>query len=111
MDKKLWKPEFDDMVYQKLKQMGHYYPREVVYWCTKAVFDCMVDAIENGDSLKVHRTFSLEPRLAKEHKVGNFGNPLIIPEHYGVYFKPHGRMKKACERLMENENQMEDEEC
>lgn len=110
--KKLWKPEFDDMVYEKLKEMSHYYPREVVYWVNKAFVECMVDAIENGDSIQVHRTFSLQPRLAAEHRIGNFGKgELVIPEHYVADFKPYSRIKKACEKLMENENKSEEEEC
>ena len=94
--------ELYDLIYEKLIEMNHYYSKEKVYWLTKAFIEVLIDITENGDELYLREVFSIKPKLKKEHKVGNFGNgePMIIPEHYVVDFRPGARMKRACENLM-----------
>ena len=96
--------EFVDMVYNKIHEGRRHVNWEDIYWVNKAVMDCIVDIIENGDTLFVQGSFNIKPKLIKEHTVGNFGkSKVIIPEHYTAVLKPKGRIKEACEKLMERE--------
>lgn len=88
--------EFKKMVYEKIQRR---YSVESVYWITKAVFECMADIVENGDCLYIEEYFSLYPKLKNERRVGNFGNPLIIPKHYVPYFKTHKLLNEVCANL------------
>ena len=91
------------MVYEKIHDDRRHVNWIDVYWTNKAVMDCIVDVIENGDTLFVRGAFNIEPKFINQHKVGNFGNPTVIPEHYTAVLKPKVRIKEACEKLMERE--------
>lgn len=100
--KRIDKHEFTNMVYDKVKGKGSW---ESTYWTVKAVFECMADVIENGDSLYIREYLTLYPKLKKDRVTGNFGNPCIIPEHYVPCFKSNKILKEACEQLKKNEEQ------
>lgn len=110
MNKKINRLDFIDMVYEKLKQTGHFVPKHIIYWTNKAFVDCLIDVLENGDTLQVYGAFMIKPKLVKERKFNNFGKPKIIPQHYVACLKPSRRMKEACENLMDREKEtIEDE--
>lgn len=93
------KSEFVKMVYEKVKDRCIYWD---TYWIVKAVFECMADIIENGDSLYINQYFTLYPKLMKDKRTGNFGNPCVIPEHYVPYFKTHKILNEACKDLKDD---------
>lgn len=102
MDKTIIKKDFIDIVYNKIKEQGHFVPKELVYWTNKAFIDCMLDVLKNGDELNIHQTFILKSKYVKEKKYNNFGREkIIVPEHYEPYFRPLSQMKKACKELEE----------
>lgn len=110
MGDKLYRKDFVYKVYNKLKESGHFVPWETVYWTNAAFVDALVDVIENGDTLYVWDVFTLKPKVVQEHRVGNFGEPMIIPQHYTAYFESKGRLKEACEKFGKKEQETKDEE-
>lgn len=108
--KKIDKHEFTKMVHDKVRGIVS---AEDTYWTVKAVFECMADILEEGDSLYIREYFTLYPRLKKGRTVNNFGNPMVSPEHYVPCFKPQKILKDVCKELdvdkMEEESD-EDEE-
>ena len=110
MKKFINKKEFRDRVYKKAKDMNPYVTYENTYWILAAVFECMADILEKKETLCIYGYLTMYPNLLKEKRVGNFGNPCVIPEHYVPYFKPHVKLNKACESLMmdDQEKDMED---
>lgn len=108
--KKIKRRDFVDMVYERLKEEGHWCSWSDVYWQNKAFIDCLIDIIEEGNTFQVFGAFMIKPKLIQERKVYNFGEPKIIPEHYVAYLKPSRRMKEACETLMKKEKGIIDDE-
>lgn len=104
--KRINKYEFMQMVHDKVRGICS---MEDVYWTTKAVFECMEEILKEGDSLLIMGYFTMYPRLKKERKASNFGNPCTIPEHYEPCFKIGTNLKKACTYLKEHEHDEEDE--
>lgn len=93
------KKKFTEKVYKKAKDMNPDVTYENTYWIVKAVFECMADIIENNQSLCIYNYLTLRPKLLKEKRVGNFGNPCVIPEHYVTDIRAHGKLKDACEKI------------
>lgn len=106
MRKRIKKMEFIKMVHDKVRntETCNYWN---TYWIVKAVFDCMADILETGDCLYIREYFTLYSKKKKDKRTGNFGNPMIIPEHFETCFKPHKRLKEACKSLEEHVTEIE----
>lgn len=108
MANKINKYKFTEMVHDKVRGKCS---RESVRWTVNAVFECMADILENGDSLSIMEYFTLYPQLKKERMASGFGNPCIVPEHYVPCFNPGSKLKKACKHLKDKgDEEIEDED-
>lgn len=94
--KRIDKHEFTNMVHDKVRG---FVSAEDTYWTVRAVFECMADILEEGNSLYIREYFTLYPKLKEERLTGNFGDPCIIPEHYVPCFKPQKILKDVCNSI------------
>lgn len=100
----LYKKDFVDVVYKKLKEEGHYVKKETVQWTNKAFIECMLDVLRNGEKLSIYNTFILYQQYIKKRNCYNFGKGTVEkPGHYKPCLKPLQRMKDACDEYGEGQ--------
>lgn len=126
MNKKLTKIDLIDKVSKKLSDKRFarggnrkswkskynlpYAKEDVIKPVLNALFDVMLDAIADGDSVGVYDYFKIEPRYmkAKRLKTKGFKDTHIekvIPPHYKVAIIPGEKMRLALRNLNENDNE------
>lgn len=91
------RPELIKLVSQKINRQV---TQEDIYWVLQGFAQCLPDILANGDTLKIGDCFTMEPKLKKKRKVGNFGKgEMIIPAHYVPCFRPYKKLKDVCANL------------
>lgn len=75
------------------------YTQQIVDNVLKALFDTVMEELENGNMINFQNYFSIKPELRKPKKARNVvtGEDMIIPERY--QFKVNGGLllKQACD--------------
>lgn len=114
--------ELVDLVYNKVKELGHFVSKDNIYVVNKAFLAVMVDILKNDDELAVKDMFKLKRRWAKGRHFKTIGKDVYTEGHWAVDFKPGSRLKRACMEDVETEEMdtdlyedeeewCEDEEC
>lgn len=95
--------ELTDLVYNKVKELGHFVSKDKVYVVDKAFLAVMIDILANNDELVVNDIFKLKRRWAKGRHYKTIGKDVHTEGHWAVDFKPGARLKRACQEDIETE--------
>lgn len=81
------------------------YTQEIVDNVISAFMDVIVDAIEDGDVIKLNGYMILEPKYYSEKRARNIyeGKEIIIPAQYRVKMSVGTKLEDACKRLSDKE--------
>ena len=95
--------ELTDLVYNKVKELGHFISKDKVYVVDKAFLAVMIDILENNDELVINDIFKLKRRWVKGRYYKTIGKDVHTKGHWAVDFKPGARLKRACMEEIETE--------
>lgn len=75
------------------------YTQQIVDNVLKALFDTVMEELENGNMINFQNYFSIKPELRKPKKARNVvtGEDMIIPERYQFKVKSGLLLKQACD--------------
>mgnify|MGYP001047396156 FL=1 len=75
------------------------YTQQIVDNVLKALFDTVMEELENGNMINFQNYFSIKPELRKTKKARNVvtGEDMIIPERYQFKVKGGLLLKQACD--------------
>lgn len=81
------------------------YSQEIVNNVLSAFFDCVADALAEGDTISIKGCIKIEPKLFHEMHVKNelMHVDKVIPERYKPVIKPGEYLIKACDQLNKKE--------
>lgn len=76
---------------------------ETVNLVLSAFFDSIIEALENGNCVKLKGYMTIYPKLYNPKKVHNVADNQIvhIPERYKPRIKAGSKLENACKNLME----------
>lgn len=95
--------DLTDLVYNKVKELGHFVPKDKVYVVDKAFLAVMIDILANNDELVINDIFKLKRRWVKGRHYKTIGKDVYTKGHWAVDFKPGARLKRACMEDVEAE--------
>lgn len=89
---------------KKYKRKYHLkYTQKIIAKVLDAFWDVVVEATENGDSIKLHNYIKIEPKYYQPVKLNanGFNNikENIVPARYRIRFTMGERLKEACKKL------------
>ena len=75
------------------------YTQQIVDNVLEALFDTVMEELENGNMINFQNYFSIKPELRKPKKARNVvtGEDMIIPERYQFKVKAGLLLKQACD--------------
>lgn len=75
------------------------YTQQIVNNVLEALFDTVMEELENGNVINFQNYFSIKPELRKPKKARNVvtGEDMIIPERYQFKVKGGLLLKQACD--------------
>ena len=75
------------------------YTQQIVDNVLEALFDTIMEEVENGNMINFQNYFSIKPELRKSKKARNVvtGEDMIIPERYRFKVKGGVLLKQACD--------------
>ena len=75
------------------------YTQQIVDNVLEALFDTVMEELENGNMINFQNYFSIKPELRKSKKARNVvtGEDMIIPERYQFKVKAGLLLKQACD--------------
>lgn len=75
------------------------YTQQIVDNVLEALFDTVMEELENGNVINFQNYFSIKPELLKPKKARNVvtGEDMIIPERYQFKVKGGVLLKQACD--------------
>lgn len=75
------------------------YTQQIVDNVLEALFDTVMEELENGNMINFQNYFSIKPELRKSKKARNVvtGEDMIIPERYQLKVKAGLLLKQACD--------------
>lgn len=75
------------------------YTQQIVDNVLEALFDTVMEELENGNVINFQNYFSIKPELRKPKKARNVvtGEDMIIPERYQFKVKAGVLLKQACD--------------
>lgn len=75
------------------------YTQQIVDNVLEALFDTVMEELENGNVINFQNYFSIKPELRKSKKARNVvtGEDMIIPERYQFKVKAGLLLKQACD--------------
>ena len=68
-----------------------------------AFFDSIIEALENGDCIKLKGYMTIYPKMYKPKRIHNVADNQIvhIPERYKPKIKAGSKLENACKKLIE----------
>jgi len=96
---------------EKYKRKYHLqYTQEIVDNVLAAFMDTLGDIISNGDTTVLNGYMTIEPKYYKAKRGTDLSNNTILwPGGYKVKIKSGSKLKEACKKLNENENEQEND--
>ncbi len=81
------------------------YTQEIVNNVIDAFMDVVIEALENGDTIKLNGYMTIEPKYCAERMGNNFhtGERVVIPAQYKAKISVGTKLEEACKRLTEKE--------
>ena len=94
---------------KKYKRKYHLkYTQKIIAKVLDAFWDVVVEAVEDGDSIKLNNYIKMEPKYYKAVKLNanGFNNikENIVPARYRIRFTMGERLKEACRRLSQKKS-------
>ncbi len=88
----------------------NYAKEDVIKPVLNAYLDVLIEAIVNGESVKIYDYFKIEPYYVKEKSLNVFGFNKThinkrIPSHYKIKFTPGAKMKEALHKIKKKDNE------
>ena len=98
MNEKLIKPGVVKRIADSLRHKDKNYTQEDIETILSAFWDVVIDAISNGDSVKLNGYATIGIKHMAERKSRNVveNRTMILPEHYRVHFKPGSKLNQAA---------------
>lgn len=98
MNEKITRPGLIKRVVDLLKCRNKKYTQEDVENIVSAFWDVIIDALSNGDSVKLNGYATVGTKYMAERKSRNVieNEEMILPEHYSVYFKAGSKLNQAA---------------
>lgn len=80
---------------------------ETVNLVLSAFFDTVIEALENGDCIKLKGYMTIYPKLYRSKRVHNVSDSKIIniPERYKPRIKAGSKLENACKKLIEKDGE------
>lgn len=103
MREEIIKPGIIRNIVQKVeKNNEQIISEETVDLVLGAFFDTIIEALENGDCIKLKGYMTIYPKLYNSKKVHNVSDNQIIciPERYKPRIKIGSKLENACKKLM-----------
>lgn len=98
MNEKIIKPGVVKRITDSLKHKDKNYTQEDIETILSAFWDVVIDAVSNGDSVKLNGYATIGTKHMAERKSRNVveNRTMILPEHYRVHFKPGSKLNQAA---------------
>ena len=105
MNEKIIKPGFVKRIADSLRHKDKNYTQEDIETILSAFWDVVIDAISNGDFVKLNGYATIGIKHMAERKSRNVveNRIMILPEHYRVHFKAGSKLNQAALRFTQKQ--------
>lgn len=105
MNEKIIKPGVVKRIADSLRHKDKNYTQEDIETILSAFWDVVIDAISNGDSVKLNGYATIGIKHMAERKSRNVveNRIMILPEHYRVHFKAGSKLNQAALRFTQKQ--------
>lgn len=110
MKEEIIKPRIIRSIIQKMECQNEMVSEETVDLVLSAFFDTVIEALQNGDCIKLKGYMTIYPKMYKSKTIHSVsGNEIIdIPKRYKARIKAGSKLENACKKLLENEEKKEE---
>lgn len=110
MKEEIIKPGVIRSIIQKMEYQNEMVSEETVDLMLGAFFDTVIEALENGDCIKLKGYMTIYPKMYKSKTIHSVSDNEIIdiPKRYKARIKAGSKLENACKNLMKNEEMRSD---
>lgn len=105
MNEKIIKPGVVKRIADSLRHKDKNYTQEDIETILSAFCDVVIDAVSDGDSVKLNGYATIGTKHMAERRSRNVveNRTMILPEHYRVHFKPGSKLNQAALRFTQKQ--------